>query len=584
MVMGTWYRTFARARVPPGGLRPLALRPEPPAGLPDEPAWALPSPPGTNDAPPIPPRIHAWVAFLLSSSRRWEAISWTGTSGNAQRVILDPELELMTVFPGTEAEELLDHLEWLGALARQLARDAELAEDVTQDACVIALQRRPSDPSRLRGWLAQVVRNLVRERVRGEGRRRAREQGRARDAACESTDALVERVALQRELARCVLELEEPGRSVVLLRFYAGLPPREIACRQGVSTAVVHGRLQRAVTRLRRRLDHSAGGPAAWMAVLLGPPSPTGAALSFPIGGLLVNAKIAVAAVLLLTGALVAVLVLRQGGPSAVREPALVAAAPTGPAREAAAGETQGAAVAERSARAAIQAEAAGSGPDPAGEGDTSPASNLAKERERLRSAVESSLRGDVDAGALLDLGLALVELEVGPAIPEASPTGKVRFPLEGAPEGLTAMLEVGRTTLGELVLDLRVRMDPPSEIYLVEGYPRLPAEIEISARGDSQGALRSFSLMTQLSPSGPGIRKLGIPNDQIETTDGLLYYFRADDPHNPVVRMSREHPGGRLSSEISDSWRIVGGPWPRLEDMQRFHEKLQALHASLQK
>src|SRR5688572_13594521 len=161
---------------------------------------------------------------------------------------------------GIAPEDLLSHLDWLGALARQLVLDPDSAKDLVQDACLVALRKRPNDASGLRGWLAQVLRNLHRQHARSEDRARARDASIARLDVAEATDQAVERVALQRELARLVLELEESGRTVILLRFYTGLPPSEIADRLGVSVPVINGRLHRALARLRERL----GSDAKW--------------------------------------------------------------------------------------------------------------------------------------------------------------------------------------------------------------------------------------------------------------------------------------------------------------------------------
>jgi RNA polymerase sigma factor (sigma-70 family) len=189
---------------------------------------------------------------------------------------------------GIDAEDLLTHLDWLGALARHLVLDPDRAKDLVQDTCVVALRKSPPDPSGLRAWLSQVLRNLQRQHVRSEERARTREASAARPSATDATSEIAERVALQRELARLVLELEEPGRAVILLRYYSGLPPREIAERLGVSVAVVNGRLQRALARLRTRLgDEPHWSLAALGALLLAPPThpaPAGLAKILPIG------------------------------------------------------------------------------------------------------------------------------------------------------------------------------------------------------------------------------------------------------------------------------------------------------------
>ena len=81
-----------------------------------------------------------------------------------------------------DTEQLLAQVPWIRRLAARVAGDAHLAEDLAQDALIVALgERRPdgagstSEPAALRRWLAAVVQNLGRTRRRSERRRAARE-------------------------------------------------------------------------------------------------------------------------------------------------------------------------------------------------------------------------------------------------------------------------------------------------------------------------------------------------------------------------------------------------------------------------
>ena len=172
----------------------------------------------------------------------------------------------MTLRGPVDQAVLLEQVSWIRRLARELVADRELAEDLVQETCVVALEQAPRETTKLRAWLAEVLRNLLRQHARGQGRRSAREAWVARPEALEPTDELVERVLLQRELVNAVLALSEPYRSTVLLRFFEELPPREIAQRTGVPLATVQSRLQRALAQLRERLD--ADRPA-WAGLLL---------------------------------------------------------------------------------------------------------------------------------------------------------------------------------------------------------------------------------------------------------------------------------------------------------------------------
>lgn len=194
---------------------------------------------------------------------------------------------------GLEQAALLAEVSWIRRLARELVADRELAEDLVQETCVVALEHAPRERSKLRQWLAEVLRNALRQHARAQGRRVAREAAGARPEALEATDRLVERVALQRELVGAVLALDEPYRTAVLLRFFEELPPRAIAARLDVPVATVQSRLTRALAKLRDALDRSHGPQGAW-ALLLAAPLPA-EALATPLLPLVMKTKLALA-------------------------------------------------------------------------------------------------------------------------------------------------------------------------------------------------------------------------------------------------------------------------------------------------
>lgn len=175
----------------------------------------------------------------------------------------------MTTPSPTPSEALLSEHRWVRALAHRLVRDAALADDLAQETCLRALESPPASESP-RAWLAGVLRNVARQWRRAGGRRAQREELSARpEAEGSAADALV-RMAVQQELVRAVLALEEPYRSVVVLRFYEDLPPRAIARREGVPVATVKTRLARGLAMLRARLDREHGGDGrSWAVALL---------------------------------------------------------------------------------------------------------------------------------------------------------------------------------------------------------------------------------------------------------------------------------------------------------------------------
>jgi RNA polymerase sigma factor (sigma-70 family) len=193
---------------------------------------------------------------------------------------------------GIPVEALLAHRGWVRALARGLAADAAAADDLEQEVWLTALRHPPAHASGIRAWLARVVRSRAADAGRSEGARGDRERRSARPEAVPSTERLAELAEMQAQVARAVLDLEEPYRSTVLLRYFEELPLEAVAARSGAPLETVRTRLRRAHGILRERFDRR-----AWLALLVVPHGGT------PVpGGLLVTlkAKVAVAAAVVL--------------------------------------------------------------------------------------------------------------------------------------------------------------------------------------------------------------------------------------------------------------------------------------------
>jgi RNA polymerase sigma factor (sigma-70 family) len=199
--------------------------------------------------------------------------------------------------------DLLADARWVRRLARPLAGNAHDADDLVQDACLLALRCPPTHGENLRGWFRQVLRNLVRQNARASARRARRElaPATARPTMTEATDDLVERATTHRAVVDAVLALDEPLRATILLRFFEDLPPRAIAARLGVPVATVHSRLQRGCARLRQQLDANFGNRRRWCAALV--PLPQLAATLPAIGVLVMNGKVLALAATLVVGA-----------------------------------------------------------------------------------------------------------------------------------------------------------------------------------------------------------------------------------------------------------------------------------------
>ncbi|QDU69912.1 sigma-70 family RNA polymerase sigma factor [Engelhardtia mirabilis] len=159
-----------------------------------------------------------------------------------------------------DPSELLEHADWMRALAKRLVLDSDFADDVVQEAWAAALARPPRQGVPLGAWLATVVRNKALVGRRTAGRRSARERDAARGEAIPSTAELSERAELQGLLAERIGRLPEPYREVVLLRYFEDLKPAAIAEHLGVPVNTVNTRHARAMDRMRRDLDALHGG------------------------------------------------------------------------------------------------------------------------------------------------------------------------------------------------------------------------------------------------------------------------------------------------------------------------------------
>ena len=152
-------------------------------------------------------------------------------------------------------EALLSHTDFVRILARHLLEDPGAADDLAQDTLARALERPPRAAVALRAWLRTVARNFARQGARGATRRRYHEAEAARAEAVPSADEVLEREAVRAEVVEALLSLPEVQRDVLLLRFYEGLAPREIARRLEVPVETVRSRQRRGIAGMRRRLD-----------------------------------------------------------------------------------------------------------------------------------------------------------------------------------------------------------------------------------------------------------------------------------------------------------------------------------------
>jgi len=171
----------------------------------------------------------------------------------------------------TTTDQLLRHADFVRRLCRGLLSDADAADDVAQDTLAAALERPHIRAPR--AWLAAVARRMAARHLRGEARRARRETAAARHGTAPPADEIAAQAEMQRRLAEGVRALDEPYRTVVILRYFHDLTPKEIARRLGAPYETVHSRLRRAHALLRRRLDET-HGHRTWL--------PLAAAMAWP--------------------------------------------------------------------------------------------------------------------------------------------------------------------------------------------------------------------------------------------------------------------------------------------------------------
>ncbi|MEM7305047.1 MAG: RNA polymerase sigma factor [Planctomycetota bacterium] len=200
-------------------------------------------------------------------------------------------------------QELLSHQVFLRRLATDLA--GEDADDLVQEVWRRALESPPRHVRQVRGWLARVARNLAANRWRDEARRAERERGRASEPP--AGDELAARFELHKELVDALDSLGQSYRETILLRYFDGLAPREIATRQGAPVATVKKRLRRGLEQLREALDKRHGGDrATWMSAVAGLAAPVnggGGTATLTIGGVAMGTVAKVSAGILVVAA-----------------------------------------------------------------------------------------------------------------------------------------------------------------------------------------------------------------------------------------------------------------------------------------
>lgn len=170
-----------------------------------------------------------------------------------------------------KSDDNLDY-QWVQALAAQLERHVQDAEDAAQETCLAAVRAPIDGAPRARGWLRRTLENALNQQRRSQGRRIRRELAAAARLPLESepVDVEVARRDMLRDVAKLARELDEPYQSTLLMHFADGLAPREISLKKQIPVATVYTHLNRGIEKLRQRLNRQ-GGIDLWRPIAIIP-------------------------------------------------------------------------------------------------------------------------------------------------------------------------------------------------------------------------------------------------------------------------------------------------------------------------
>ncbi len=163
---------------------------------------------------------------------------------------------------------LLENEQFLRSLAAALL-DAQEVDDVVQQTWLRLLSSRRDDVLSPRAWLATVTKNLARNWIRSDTRRRSHEVMCQEEGVVPSAADLAIREDSRRRVVAAVHALEEPFRTAIVLRYFEGEPPRSIARRLELKVSVVYNRLRRGLELLRESLDAEYGDRRSWGTALV---------------------------------------------------------------------------------------------------------------------------------------------------------------------------------------------------------------------------------------------------------------------------------------------------------------------------
>jgi len=168
----------------------------------------------------------------------------------------DQELLLEYAGCGSEAafsEIVRRHVDFVYSAALRVIGNVQLAEEVSQKVFLALAPnaRRLADRAVLSSWLFCTAHNLSVNAVRGEVRRRVREEKAAAMNELLAADQEADWESIALHLDDALRQLSEPDRDALLLRYFQRKSSREMAQALGISGEAAQKRVNRAVERLR---------------------------------------------------------------------------------------------------------------------------------------------------------------------------------------------------------------------------------------------------------------------------------------------------------------------------------------------
>jgi RNA polymerase sigma-70 factor (ECF subfamily) len=149
-----------------------------------------------------------------------------------------------------------EHNASMARVAYAITGDRDSAGDAVQSAWTIAWRRLGTlrDPAQVHPWLVAIAANEARQALRRQRVRRVVDISTEIETGAGGDPA--ERIATI-DLDRVLLRLSPDDRTLLALRFVAGLDSSEMATQLGLSASGVRSRLSRLIERLRKELDHA---------------------------------------------------------------------------------------------------------------------------------------------------------------------------------------------------------------------------------------------------------------------------------------------------------------------------------------